>query len=68
MVLLMKTVKINIYQVPKPLFQDKDLDFRGAFLAAVDEYNTYGAAAHSAKWRIDDDTAAQMYGFKAGFG
>ena len=37
-------------------------------MAAVDEYNTYGSAAHSAKWRIDDDTAAQMYGFKAGFG
>ena len=47
------------------LFEEKDREERDAFMAAVDEYNSYGAALHNTKWQIDENTAAQMYGFKA---
>ena len=45
--------------------QDPDLDFRDAFMEAVHEYNSYGAALNNNKWRIDETAAVQMYGFKA---
>ncbi|CAK9026875.1 Uncharacterized protein SCF082_LOCUS17699, partial [Durusdinium trenchii] len=47
---------------------DPDLDFHDAFMHAVAEYNAYGSAAQNCKWKIDDSTAGQMYGFKADLG
>jgi hypothetical protein len=33
-------------------------------MAAVEEFNTYGAAVFSGKHRIDSAAALQLYGFK----
>ena len=33
-------------------------------MAAVEEFNSYGLAALSAKHRIDSTAALQLYGFK----
>lgn len=35
-----------------------------AFLAAVDEYNQFGYSQFGARFRIDLQSAVQLYGFK----
>ncbi|CAK9095365.1 unnamed protein product [Durusdinium trenchii] len=42
---------------------DPALNFKSAFLKAVDEFNGYGSAVFSSKSRIDSNTALQLYGF-----
>ena len=54
--------------LPQHEIQDPDLDPRDAFMEAVAEYNAYGSAAMNGKWRIDELSASQMYGFKADLG
>ena len=39
--------------------------FKLAFLKAIEEYNQFGQAAFSSRFRVDEQTALQMYGFKA---
>ena len=38
--------------------------FRDAFLAAISEYNQFGVAATSMRFRIDSTAALQLFGFK----
>ena len=38
--------------------------FRDAFLAAISEYNQFGVAATSMRFRIDSATSLQLFGFK----
>ena len=45
--------------------EDPDLDLRSAWMMAVGEFNSYGAANFAHRLQIDDGTASQMYGFKA---
>ena len=40
-------------------------NYKGAFMQAVEEFNSYGTAVYSAKTRIDPNAALQLYGFKA---
>ncbi|CAJ1344536.1 unnamed protein product [Effrenium voratum] len=47
-------------------FGGGDDGFRSAFLASINEYNSYGAAATNAKYQIDESTAMLLYGFKVG--
>jgi len=39
--------------------------FKAAFMDAVAEYNSYGYASTNPKYRVDDQTALELYGFKA---
>lgn len=40
------------------------MDYKTAWLSAIDEYNNFGVAAHDAKHQIDKATANLMLGFK----
>lgn len=44
--------------------EDPSLDFKTAFLNAVDEYNNYGAATIFTKLKVDENSALQLYGLK----
>ena len=39
--------------------------FKEAFLAAIQEYNSYGLAEFNVRLRLDEIAQIQLYGFKA---
>ena len=39
--------------------------FKAAFMDAVSEYNSFGYAATNARYRVDDQAALELFGFKA---
>ena len=49
---------------PNLVQEEAGLDYRGAWNAAVAEYNSYGLAAHDPKLQVDKSTANLMFGFK----
>ena len=51
--------------LPNPIIPGQVIgQLQSAFMAAVEEFNTYGAAVFSGKHRIDSAAALQLYGFK----
>ena len=51
-------------EIPK---EDVTLDYRCAYLAAIDEFNSFGANSSegTGQYRIEKTLANLMYGFKA---
>ena len=39
--------------------------FKNAWMASVSEYNSYGLAQFASRFRIDNETALSLFGFKA---
>ena len=42
-----------------------DEGYKQAFLDAIAEYNCYGISVSNPKYRVDDQQALDLYGFKA---
>ena len=42
-----------------------DEGYKQAFLDAIAEYNSYGISASNPKYRVDDQQALDLFGFKA---
>ena len=64
-----RSIRHNIFQlVQKQPCEDPDAypqgKFGDAFLAAISEYNQFGVAATSIRFRIDSAAALQLFGFK----
>lgn len=58
----------NLFHVGFSKDPDVYSDFRTAWMDSISEFNQFGAANFAQRLQIDDNTAAQMYGFKAVIG